>query len=283
MANMNYLFDRFTGELKNLSQPGEITRRKLLKYVGAATAAGVVANGGTAGASSVAGPTTETYETIRVWQLAPRWQKPRGPHGKTELTSNASRAAAKHRYALSSIDATAMNLHLCSWAPPVPLIVRKDAFMKVWNSSSYQWYSPWAKTQVRILDDRALKEVGGGMTSAEYFSTALNTPQDGKVGTITVTRKTKTPVGGATGAPAPQGESDAQPAVRRLANDGVGASGALPATLAFTGTNSATIGVAAVGSLVAGVAILRSCTVAESTPDNETRIVGIDPGDEDPR
>lgn len=93
-------------------------------------------------------------DTMTVWQLSADWDEPRGPNGKTRLISRASRRAARHRYALSAADAQDMNLHLGSFAPAVPRIVRRVEFMAVWNAVSYDWTNPWNSRVVRLLDSR---------------------------------------------------------------------------------------------------------------------------------
>lgn len=112
--------------------------------------------------------------TMTAWRLDPDWGYPRGPHGKTRLESKASRNAAKNRWALTEQDALDMNLHLCSWAPAVPVEVQTCAFMHIWNhngAGSYEWKNPWNDTKVQIFDERCLPHIDA---SGELWQQALN-------------------------------------------------------------------------------------------------------------
>jgi len=105
---------------------------------------------------------TDRCETMTVWRLDADWGYPRGPHGKTKLTSKASRTAAANRWALTEQDALDMNLHLCSWAPAIAVQVNKCAFMEIWDhngSGAYTWHNPWKDIDVRIFDERCLPHI----------------------------------------------------------------------------------------------------------------------------
>jgi hypothetical protein len=100
---------------------------------------------------------------MTVWHLASDWDVPRGPNGKTNLISRASRRAAQNRYTLTESDALDMNLHPGSWAPAVPIEVCGEAFTSLWGELSYQWHNPWLAKDVPILDIRTVGNVGNGV------------------------------------------------------------------------------------------------------------------------
>lgn len=128
--------------------------------------------------SGSGGTCADDCETMTVWRLDPDWGYARGPHNKTKLESNASRQAAKNRWALTKRDALDMNLHKCSWAPAVPVEVDKCAFMEIWDhngAGSYEWKNPWNQASVQIFDERCLPHIDD---SGELWKKALN-PQCG--------------------------------------------------------------------------------------------------------
>jgi len=115
-------------------------------------------------------------DTMVVYRLQSSWDLPRGPHGKTTLSSNASKTAAKHRWALTQNDALNMNLHKCSWAPAEAVVVAKEPFMQIWSSDhagSYTWKNPWNGSAPRIYDSRCLEHLEGG---AQLWAAAMNPP-----------------------------------------------------------------------------------------------------------
>lgn len=153
--------------------PRTIARRHLLLGTG-----GVAALGLTLGATTDAGADADAAAgAMTVWRLDADWGAPRGPHGKTELHSRASRAAARHRYALTDRDALAMNLHKCSFAPAVPLSVDRVAFTHLWEPLAYEWRNPWNGRTVRIFDDRHASRIpDGAATLALALATRRSTP-----------------------------------------------------------------------------------------------------------
>lgn len=164
----------------------QFSRRTALTGLGL-TAVGVsTANVATADTAGTCGP---LGATMTVWMLASEWETPRGPHGKTRLVSNASRIAAANRYALTEEDALKMNLHVCSWAPAVPITVRRDEFMKLWDETSYIWHNPWLDEDVRIFDARCAVHVEEG---PEVLECAVDVDGDEVTQTTTTTTTTTT-------------------------------------------------------------------------------------------
>lgn len=213
-------------------QGGELSRRSLFKKAGAAAGVGVVAlSMGTSYAAAANG------ETMTVWRLDPDWGYPRGPHGKTRLRSRASLNAAAHRYALTEQDALDMNLHLCSFAPAVPVEVCTAEFMYLWDELAYEWQNPWKDTQVAILDDRCVDHVPNG---AEVLARALQGPS------------------APTAAPGPTPTPPASTA---------SASAPSPA-LAVTGSSTSTTALAGGAAIIAG-AMLRWRSRTVTQPDEE--------------
>ncbi|MEM7095690.1 MAG: hypothetical protein AAF567_22000 [Actinomycetota bacterium] len=211
---------------------GITTRRGFL--AGALTTA-VVGTGFTSAASA------QTATTMTVWRIDPDWGYPRGPNNKTHLFSNASRAAAQHRWALSSADAECMNLHVGSWAPAVPVAVDQAAFMQLWNAASYTWANPWKNVGVQIFDDRHVAGVPGGTT---LFQRAMN-----PVVPIVVGVPDPTPTAAATAGDEVEG-------VAQSAAAPVGS--AIPAApLAVTGIDVGLRAAASLGLVATGAAFVR--------------------------
>lgn len=126
-----------------------------------------LAGAGTIGvlAADPAAAQIDCGDTITVYRLDTDWGYPRGPHGKTHLESNASKQAAAHRWALTAEDAENMNLHLCSYAPAIPVVVDREAFMAIWNhngAGAYVWNNPWNGAGVEIFDTRCLAHIDDG-------------------------------------------------------------------------------------------------------------------------
>jgi len=151
--------------------PSGLGRRSFLGGLTAtvATLATIATTMDAASAAPVSSCTTgcEIEDFMVVWRLDSNWGYPRGPHGKTKLNSNASRKAASYRWALTEQDAEDMNLHLCSYAPAVPVVVRRCTFMDIWDhngAGSYEWKNPWKDITVRIFDTRCLAHIPNGQT-----------------------------------------------------------------------------------------------------------------------
>jgi hypothetical protein len=94
--------------------------------------------------------------TGTAWVLQSDWATPRGPHGKTRLVSNASRAAATNRLARSEAEALDMNLHVCSWAPAVSIGVCPTQLETAFASFGREWQNPWNGARVTVIDRRWL-------------------------------------------------------------------------------------------------------------------------------
>lgn len=238
------------------------SRRALLGGVAVLTA-GAAAFGGSAGAT--------TRDTITVWQLATEWREPRGPHGKTRLRSRASRNAARHRFALTRADAENMNLHKCSWAPAVPVVVSRQRFLELWDVLAYDWTNPWNGQTVRLLDSRHVHRVPNGADRfAEAFEPA-DAPPSGQPPTAPEGRsdgEASTPpgrpnrsAGGRSTAPTARGVTGGQQRALGQLTDVAGAHasdvGAPTAVLASTGVSTAPSVLAGVGLLAAGVIVRR--------------------------
>lgn len=151
----------------------ELSRRKFLARTavagGTVAATAILADPVHAQEGNPQLPSCETSceldDLMVVWHLQTDWGFPRGPHGKTKLKSKASKIAAKHRWALTEQDALDMNLHLCSWAPAVPVLVNKCAFMSIWDhdgAGSYTWANPWNGADVNLFDTRCLAHIENG-------------------------------------------------------------------------------------------------------------------------
>lgn len=221
---------------------GPLDRRRFL----ALAVSGAVA--GALGAPSVAHalsglPPASGGPTTTVWQLATEWTTPRGPHGKTRLVSRASRQAATHRVARSEADALAMNLHPCSWAPAVPVVVSVDPFDEWWDAHAEPWTNPWNGSTVEILDLRHV-------TATEpATANPVGTGSDAGSGS-----------GSGTGSGAPPAP------VTLVAIDGASAAGG--ATLPRTGADLGAVGLVGVVLAAAGAALAwRSRRMNRSVPD----------------
>ena len=218
------------------------------------------AAGALGGATAVvwsAAPAGATPSAV-VWQLDPDWGYPRGPHGKTRLRSNAARQAAAHRYALTQADAEAMNLHKCSFAPPVAVPIDDESFATLWGSLSYDWTNPATGQVVRILDDRHVGRIPRG---GELLAAALAGPAEG----LPISTSAGTSAGAGAGATteATGAAGAAEPAATATAagSDGTnGSSGG--AGLALTGSTTTTVAAAGASALVVGIAALRLRRVA---------------------
>lgn len=160
-----------------------LDRRRFLGYsAGAATLAALAVPSVAEAQQEASGPTQSgsgpdvVCDTMVVYRLQSSWDTPRGPHGKTELNSNASKTAAAHRWALTEKDALDMNLHKCSWAPAEAVVVAREPFMEIWSSNhagSYTWENPWNGSSPRIYDSRCLEHLEGG---DELWAAAMNPP-----------------------------------------------------------------------------------------------------------
>jgi hypothetical protein len=189
--------------------------------------------------------------TAVVWQLDPDWGYPRGPHGKTRLRSNAARQAAAHRYALTQADAEAMNLHKCSFAPPVAVPIDDESFATLWGSLSYDWTNPATGQVVRILDDRHVGRIPRG---DELLAAALAGPAGGL------------PISTSAGTSAGAGAGATTEATGAAGSGGTnGSSGG--AGLALTGSTTTTVAAAGASALVVGIAALRLRRVAVARDD----------------
>jgi len=202
---------------------------------------------------------------MTVWKLDPDWGTPRGPHGKTELHSRASRAAARHRYALTEGDAEAMNLHKCSFAPAVPLSVDGDAFTQLWEPLAYDWRNPWNGRTVRILDDRHAERIPDGTAT---LALALSPPDSSPVG---APPGTGTPTGAAAAAAAGTGTGAAMgPGTGPRGGTGTRTPTSRPDTerprsLALTGIDTPTLLATGLAAVAAGVLALRTRTSGSDT------------------
>lgn len=153
----------------------QVGRRHFLCWSLTTTAVAMVAH------SPVAGAATDCA-TTEVFMLDADWGYPRGPHAKTRLVSRASREAAANRVALTEADADAMNLHLCSFAPPRAVTVRRSELLTLWATFSYTWHNPWADRDVTILDLRhVLADPTGARLWAEATASCPSIPAPGKL------------------------------------------------------------------------------------------------------
>lgn len=266
--------------------PADQSRRRFVGWcAGAGTGAAVsIALGlGTAApaaaqdqASSAAGG----CESMTVWVLSPAWDTPRGPHGKTELKSKASLIAAKHRWALTETDALNMNLHKCSWAPAVPVQVRRKEFMEIWNhngAGAYRWSNPWNNSTPEIFDTRCLEHIpDGDAIWATAMDASICTLSAGTVpaaatpvGTTATATTPSVTFTTATGGPVPTATTavtvptattavtvpTAGPGPTVTARP-VAGFGSAPSSLAFTGSDSRVLGVWGTSLAAAGAGLV---------------------------
>lgn len=206
-------------------------------------------------------------ETLVVWKLDPDWGYPRGPHGKTRLRSASSRTAAKYRYALSESDAVAMNLHKCSYAPAVPITVKRARFSTLWDRLSYEWRNPSTGEVVRIIDGRHVRRLAHG---DELLAQALSgstpeptTPAGSPTSTSVPTAGATAPTATATGADGSISSGGSAAATSTSSGGGAPsaaaapAADASPASLAMTGSSATAAVAVGVGAITAGIAALR--------------------------
>ncbi len=237
--------------------PRTIARRHLLLGTG-----GVAALGLTLGATTDAGADADAAAgAMTVWRLDADWGAPRGPHGKTELHSRASRAAARHRYALTERDALAMNLHKCSFAPAVPLSVDRVAFTHLWEPLAYEWRNPWNGRTVRIFDDRHADRIpDGAATLALALATRRSTPSGTPSGA--------SPPDGSPAATPPSPTGPTTPAAAVAPTTTGRTDPSEPRTLAMTGVESPTLLATGLAALTAGLLALRTRTHAADPSGN---------------
>lgn len=229
-----------------------VGRRQMLCTVGAAI---VVGGTGVVWVDDAAAAES-TRRTRTVWRLDPDWGYPRGPHGKTRLNSRASRSAAQHRYALTRQDAERMNLHLCSFAPAIPVVVDADAFDELWTGLSHQWTSPRSGITVRLLDDR---QVGRLVDGDETLRIALGA-QDQAI------ERTHTAGPGVESNRAPEATSSQDPGSAPTSSTTPASSAPVPTHLALTGAGVRAMVGAGAAALSAGVVMLRSRRGGDAAP-----------------